>query len=152
MGVDIAISWNNEIWRGDWSLAPDGTLATGNDMETAITLSLMTDRTALPDDVIPDGGSIRGYWADTYFRYPLGSRLWLLWREKQTLTTARRAAMYAHEALTWLVDCGAARKVETDAEWVATGVLEVRIWVTAPTGERRFWRYPLAWAGIGGIQ
>jgi phage gp46-like protein len=147
--VDIALGWSNDLWRGDWMLAEDGTLETGADMETAVLLSLFTDRTALPDDVIPDKGTIRGYWADSFRPYPLGSRLWLLWREKQTETTRRRAAEYSRECLQWMIDCGAARAVNTEAAWIARGMLQVEIAIDPPAGERRLWKFVMAWSQIG---
>jgi len=147
--VDIALAWSNDLWRGDWLLDARGSLADGADLETAVLLSLFTDRTALPGDDIPDKGTIRGWWADTFRTYPLGSRLWLLWREKQTETTRRRAEEYAREALQWLVQAGVARSATTAAAWIARGLLELTIEITTPAGERRVWRYPLAWAQLG---
>jgi phage gp46-like protein len=114
-----------------------------------VLLSLFTDRTALPDDVIPDDGTIRGYWADTYRQYPLGSRLWLLWREKQTETTRRRAEEYARESLQWLVQCGAATAATASAAWIERGWLELTTEITAPSGLRRVWKYPIPWAQMG---
>jgi phage gp46-like protein len=150
--TDIALSWSNEIWRGDWSLAADGTLVSDNDLETAVLLSIFTDRTALPDDDIPDKGTIRGWWADTYRRYPLGSRLWLLWREKQTETTRRRAEEYTRESLQWMIDAGVARTVGVRCTWIAMGFLEMLIDITPPGGDRRTWRYPLPWAQMAGTR
>ena len=149
MGVDIAITWSNELWRGDWQLADDGTLATGTDLETAVLLSLFTDRTALPDDEPPNGGPIRGWWADTYRDYPLGSRLWLLWREKHTEVTRRRAEEYAREAVQWMVTAGIARTATASAAWVRRGVMDMQITITPPIGVRQVWHYALAWAEMG---
>jgi phage gp46-like protein len=149
--ADIGLVWSNELWRGDWQLNDDGQLTSDNDLETAILLSLFTDRTALPDDVIPDGGPIRGWWADTYRTYELGSRLWLLWREKQTETTRRRAAEYARESLQWMIDAELASRIDVAAAWRSRGFLELEISLTPPYGERRVWRYPLAWAQLAGM-
>lgn len=148
--TDIAIHWSNQLLRGDWQLAPDGSLATGNDMETAVLLSLFSDRTALPGDSPPDGGAVRGWWSDAYFRFPLGSRLWLLWREKQLESVRRRVEEYARESLQWLVTCGAAKSAICNARWLQRGWIELDIVIVAPGGERRVWRYPLSWSGIVG--
>lgn len=147
--TDIALVWSNELWRGDWSLGLDGTLTADRDLETSVLLSLFTDRTALPGDEIPDKGTIRGWWADTFRRFPLGSRLWLLWREKQTETTRRRAEEYSRESLQWMVEAGVARSATTKATWIRRGWLELEITITAPGGERSVWRYPLVWAQLG---
>ena len=149
--VDIALSWSNELWRGDWRLNDEGTLADDDDLATAVMLSLFSDRTALPDDVIPDSGPIRGWWADTFRDYPLGSRLWLLWREKETEITRRRAEEYGREAMQWFVDAGIAKSVEVSAAWVRRGLLELLVTMTPPIGERRIFRFPIAWAAIAGV-
>lgn len=151
--VDIALTWSNELWRGDWRLAADGTLADDNDLGTAVMLSLFSDRTALPDDPIPDQGPIRGWWADTFRTYPLGSRLWLLWREKQTETTRRRAEEYTREAMQWFIAARIAKTIEVSATWVRQprGFLEIVVVMTPPVGERRIFRYAFPWAEIAGV-
>lgn len=111
--------------RFDWvikdhDLAPDDTL------ETAIILSLFTDRRARADDPLPDGGDDRrGWWADAWPQAParagqdlIGSRLWLLEREKDTREVVNRARDYAEEALQWLVEDGIAERIEVMAGWV----------------------------------
>jgi len=148
--VDIALTWSNDIWRGDWSLTPDGTLADDRDLETSVLLSIFTDRTAEPGDEIPDDGTIRGWWADAYRRYPLGSRLWLLARSKQTETVRKKAEEYSRESLQWMIDSQAARTVTTKAAWIARGMLELIIEVTPPAGERRLWRFVMPWSQLGG--
>lgn len=151
---DLQLLWSNDLWRGDWQLTPEGSLADGDDLGTSVMLSLFSDRTARPGDEIPDGGPIRGWWADTYREYPMGSRLWLLYREKKTETTRRRAEEYAREAMAWFVDAGVASKVEVSAVWLphpdATGFLELSITVHPPRGARRIWRFPLAWGQMEG--
>lgn len=99
---DIATIWNNTTGRGDYVLA-GADLQSGNDLETEILISLFSDRTARPDDVIPDGSNDRrGWWADEN----LGSRLWLLERSKLTNAVGQKAVEYAAEGLQWLIDDG----------------------------------------------
>ena len=152
--TDIALSWSNALWRGDWRLDAQGSLAADDDLGTAIMISLYSDRTAQPGDQIPDGGPIRGWWADTYRRHPIGSRLWLLWREKKTEITRRRAEEYAREAMQWFIDEGIARRVDVAAQWLphpdATGFLELLITLYPPSGPRRTWRFPLVWGQRAG--
>lgn len=118
------------VWSG---LASDcalsgGDLAAESGLETAVILSLCCDARAREDDVIPDGtGYRRGWWADSVAPLAsggltvredaatahdrIGSRLWLLSREKQLPEVLRRAKDYAEEALAWLIDDGVARRV-----------------------------------------
>jgi phage gp46-like protein len=152
--TDIALYWSNEFWRADWQLNDEGVPADDQDLGTAVMLSLFSDRTALPGDVIPDGGPIRGWWADTYRPYPIGSRFWLLWREKKTEITRRRFEEYGREALQWMIIARVARRVDVSAQWLphpdATGFIELEITIYPPQGPRRIWRYQVAWAQIAG--
>ncbi|MGC6028796.1 phage GP46 family protein [Enterobacter kobei] len=96
------------LWPGpdgsdaDWVVV-SGDLQQGNDLQTAIYISLFTDRLARDDDPI-DGTDRRGWWADTGEEYPIGSRLWLLRRQKLTVQVAGKAEDYCREALQWLLD------------------------------------------------
>jgi phage gp46-like protein len=119
---DILTNWDVANLRGDWVLS-GADLQTDRGLQTSVLISLFTDRRALPDDVIPDGsGDPRGWWGDDP-EHPIGSRLWLLSRAKQTNETLLRAKDYMIEALQWLVDDGAVAKFDIAAQWVAPSVL-----------------------------
>lgn len=127
-------------------LALDGAgLATDDGLETAVILSLFTDRRADPDDDLPSpGADPRGWWGDLVPLapdYQLGSRLWLLSREKQTALVLERARFYAAEALAWLVSSGAASAVQVVATNPATGVLALHIAIDAPQGGAKTYTY-----------
>lgn len=125
--MDLAIS-------SDFALTLTGPdFASDDGLRTAVIISLFTDRRAEADDELPDGGTDRrGSWDDP----TLGSRLWLLGREKQTQRTLERAREYAEEALAWLVEDGIARAVTVSAEWVRTGVLGLRVVIERAVGGR----------------
>lgn len=107
----------------DWALGPVGDLATDAGLRTALLLSLFTDRTAGAEDVLPDPADAdrRGWWGDIGLDGaapdPIGSRLWLLAREKSTDATRRRAEIYVREALAWMLADGVAAAVDVEAEW-----------------------------------
>lgn len=88
----------------------------------AVIISLFTWRRANSDDVLPDpspGAPRMGWWGDSFPGTPndrIGSRLWLLSREKLTAETLRRAREYATEALAWLIEDGIAARVEVEVE------------------------------------
>jgi len=139
------------VHRFDVSLAgPD--LATDEGLETAVLVSLFTDRRAEPDDQLPDGSNdLRGWWGDTFADQPndrIGSRLWLLGREKQTASVVERAREYAKEALAWLTADGAAKSVTVEAEIGATGVLALAIEIERPDTSRVNYRYSYAWEAL----
>lgn len=146
--TDIATIWNPEAASGDYQLTTSGVLRSGADLATAVMLSLGTDRTAHPDDQPPDGGGRRGWWADAYRKYALGSRLWLLSREKETELTRIRAEQYAREATEWMVREGVASRIDIAAEWTGPGRLELTLVIVSPPGSRVGWRFALAWGQL----
>jgi phage gp46-like protein len=123
-------------------------LATGNDIETAILISIFSDRMANPGDVIPDGtGDPRGWWADDDVR--IGSRMWLLRRAKQTAKTQQLAYDYLAESLQWMIDDGVVARFDITTQWVSTGMLGAVIVAWSPTGTLLSkGQYAWAWAGI----
>lgn len=147
--ADIRSIWNPDALVADWARAGQA-LDETNDLETSVILSLFTDRRAAADDPIPDGtADRRGWWADLdgddIHAVPLvGSRLWLLDREKQTEETRQRAIVYASEALQWLVDNGVAERVLIEAEWTAPGFLGLRVVIVR--GETRDLDLRFGWA------
>lgn len=101
---DITTTWIVETGTGDWSIA-GGALASGNDLASAVLISLFTDRIADDADIPPDGGDDRrGWWGDADEDVPIGSRLWLLDRSRLVQAVANNAKIYMEEALQWLVD------------------------------------------------
>src|SRR5262252_2437053 len=133
--TDIRTSWDPWFLQGDWVFAPPD-LMTGRDLETAATLSLFTDRLALPDDPLPDpnDGDRRGWWADWDAEQGyLGSRIWLISREKQTEAVRLRAEEYCREALQWMLDDDVADSVQVTASWApieAPGRLDVDVLIS----------------------
>jgi len=124
---DISLIWDVDNSRGDWQLLGP-VLVTGNDLASATLISLFTDRIANPDDVIPDGtDDPRGWWGDLGEDMPIGSRLWLLSRAKQTQETLNNAVDYAKEALEWFVDDGVAARIDVFAQWVRTSFLGLQV-------------------------
>ncbi|MEW5422646.1 phage GP46 family protein [Amorphus sp. 3PC139-8] len=110
---DIRVAWSAGEARADVVIDPaTGLYETGHDLVTALVISLFTDRLAEADDVIPDGSTDRrGWWADQDAEEiwgpgaaMIGSRLWLLSREKRVPATRTRAETYVREAIAWMAD------------------------------------------------
>src|SRR5689334_19701705 len=145
---DIATSWSVPFGRGDWSLS-GGQLAGGQDLTTAILISLFTDRMANPDDAILDGsGDPRGWWGDLGESVAIGSRLWLLERAKQIQETLNRAVDYAREALQWLIDDGVVAKFDIAAEWTRPGMLGMQVVARRRDGSTIAMKFPSVWQGL----
>ncbi len=143
--MDIALVFDPVSTVFDLALV-DGDLATDSGLETATILSLFTDRRALPEDELPDGGTDRrGWWADAYSDRPFGSRLWLLWREKELDDVLRRAREYTEEALAWMVEDGVASAVEVEAERFRPGTLLIRTAIIRGDGSVLERNYEYVW-------
>lgn len=133
----------------------DGVLATGDELKTAIFLSLLCDRRADDDDTLPAitperFPDRRGWWADTYTGGDsFGSKWWLRWRSKATEETRLAFIDDARQALQWLIEDGVAADLEIEAEWQSretAGVLAMRIVVVRPGGVRE--EFSLIWAEV----
>ncbi len=123
-----------------------GALASDHDIKTAVLISLFTDRRAESDDVLPDAaGSRRGWWGDALNSRRIGSRLWLLSREKQLREVVNRAKEYTEEALAWLVEEGVARRVVVSAEMLQQGWIALSVQVDRNNNAPARYRYEFAW-------
>ena len=120
-------------------------------LETAVIISLFTDRRASPEQIpveLPQDDQ-RGYWGDVRPAVEgdeTGSLLWLLAREKQLPATLARAQQYAAEALRWMVDDLIATGVDVVAEFVAQGWMTLAIDIYRPNGSPVRYRYNYEWA------
>ena len=117
--ADIKLDWNAAIFGADASLA-NGDFVQDGDLSTAVVMSIFSWRRANPDDRLPDdSGRREGFWGDSLNedeQDKLGSRLWLLRREKLTQETINRAHEYIAESLRWIVQDGRATQVDTVVE------------------------------------
>lgn len=145
---DIALRWN--VYAADVAIEAND-LATDEGLETAVILSLFTDRRAESTDPLPDGHvDRRGWWGDVFPAVPgdrIGSRLWLLGRETQRPAVLERAEGYAREALQWLLDDRVAAAVTVTATFPRAGMLGIAVTVTRPSADVVTYRYTAAWDG-----
>jgi phage gp46-like protein len=140
--------------RSDWAMAQPQ-LETDDGLQTAIILSLFSDRLAGDEDTLPDGGTDRrGWWGDSFADQAgdrIGSRLWLLEREKQTPAVLQRARDYARESLQWLLVDGVARSVEVDAEYPQLGMLALTVTITRAQGGAARFRFDNIWGASNAV-
>lgn len=134
-------------------LALDGNdLQLDDGLNTAILVSLFSDRRARTDDQLPGASDDRrGWWADAYPQIDgdlIGSRLWLLSREKELAETLRRAREYAQEALDWLVADGIAARVEVTPSAPRRGVLQLAVAVRRADGRQENYQYDVLWESL----
>lgn len=146
---DIALKFT-DYGGGDLLLVGQD-LARDDGLESAVLVSLFTDRRASLDQLRPgdDRNDLRGWWGD--YRPAVegdqtGSLLWLLAREKQTRETLARARQYAQQAMQWMIDDRVARQVDVSTEYVRQGVIGIGIEIYRPDGSRQSYRYDYEWA------
>jgi phage gp46-like protein len=146
---DLALIWDGQ----GCDLVLDGSdLRLEEGLTTAILISLFSDRRARVDDVLPGtAADRRGWWADAWPQVAgdlIGSRLWLLGREKELAETLRRAREYAEEALAWLVADGIAARVEVVPSVPRRGVLRLAIAVIRSAGGVENHQFDVLWEAL----
>lgn len=133
-----------------------GDLEKDRDLETAILLSLFTNRRAETSDKVI-GDNRGGFWGSKYINEfasnqtitpQLGSRLWLLKGGKVTRDTLNFARIYANEALKWLIDDGAVKSIIVNPSALKTGGILLDIKVYKPDESSLTYSYGYIWSQI----
>ena len=126
----------------------NGDLEQDDGLETAVILSLFTDR-RVTDDELPTGQeNKRGYWADKYSSVNndlSGSRLWTLERSKRLPETLRRAEDFVKEALGWMIEDGVASSIEATAQNTAGTLNFWELFITIKKPSGRTSRFQVLW-------
>lgn len=87
-------------------------------LSRAVVISLFTWQRASQSDEM-DNDQRMGWWGDTFAENKgdkIGSKLWLLLRQKITEETLNRAQEYAYDALKWLIDDGICSNITVNVE------------------------------------
>lgn len=128
---DLSSFWNIDNVLADWAIG-HGDLISGNDLQSAIIISLFTDRLARSDDDYEENR--RGWWGDTP-EYKMGSRLWLLRRQLLKPEVAQKADEYIKEALQWMIDDNVVSAIQTATQIVWPNRLNIVIRYQSPIGD-----------------
>jgi len=149
---DIRIVFDPATGTGDFAMAGRG-LATGNELETAILISLFTDGQADPGDIVFDADP-RGVWFDAYSALEdpalpviandrIGSKLWQVFNMPRAQSTLNWMRDEILRCLNWMKIDGVASSIEVFPRFTGSGGVGAQIIVTAngtPT------KYDYAWA------
>lgn len=150
--TDIQTGWNfaNGIadfvfLRGNSPVPTTTDITFGNDLATAVLISLFTDAEADPSDPIPDGSTDpRGWWGGA-----IGSKIWLYAeRGKATDVLPGQIQQAAADALQWLIDDGVASAVDTAAAYADAGQLVLTVTITRADGTTLALRFENLWDSI----
>ncbi len=152
----------DELVTLDWLMTPVGELDTTQELATAVTVALGTDRLALVADDLPDPNDVdrRGWWGDLdaetiHDGWPIGTRLWLMARDKITGPAARsgstiaKAEEFVREALQPFVDRRIATSIAVTAERTDVGRIDVEAIIYRGSLPAVALRYADLWNEIG---
>ncbi|MEP3245096.1 MAG: phage GP46 family protein [Sneathiella sp.] len=150
---DIALEYETEALFASMSL--DGAdLKTGNELQTAVFISLFTWRRAKPDDILPDDiQDPQGWWGDTFSPIDadkIGSRLWLYRRKKITQQVILDLQEVCEEALVWLLDDNVAKAVEVDIQRTGNTSVGGTITITGHDGTVEALQFSDIWKVLNG--
>jgi phage gp46-like protein len=120
MANDIKILWDDILGEGDIEY-DNGDLTIDNGLETAVIVSLFTDRRVTKEETLPDPNSEdrRGWWGDQVADIQgdeIGSKLWLLERSSTTQDVIIDAEIYINDALQWMIDDGVVLSYDVEVE------------------------------------
>jgi phage gp46-like protein len=133
---DIRLVWNPATGTADINLIGPS-LELGNDLQTAVLISLWTDQTADPGDILPVNTNTdpRGWWADAYEAPDqIGSRLWQIFNRIRNQQTLNDAQDFATKSLQWMIDDGVASAVSVTPSFFGSAGLALAIQITEATG------------------
>lgn len=141
--ADIAIKTRDKVFNLE---VANGDLSGDEGLETAVLISLFTDK-RISDDELPTGEtSKRGWWGDVFPNVDqdqIGSRLWLLERVKRTAETLRKSEDYIKEALNWLIEDGVAASIEVTSSYDENNQLIAALLIFRPGGRQS--RFQMLW-------
>ena len=143
---DVALILKDDLNAGFDLDFENGDFKKDGGLETAVAISLFTDR-RIGDEQLPQGTTDKkGWWGDLFPEVDqdkIGSRLWLLAREKRTTEVLRKAEDYAKEALNWLVEDGVATSIIASASYNESKFLLLAIEIVKPAGRNS--RFQVVW-------
>lgn len=146
---DIGLSWG--IVNADASIEAND-LVLDDTPETSVLVSLFTNRRAAASDALPAGQlDPQGWWGDVRPQVEgdlIGSRLWLLAREKQTQDVLTRGRTYVLEALQWMLDDGLASAIDVATSWIRPGTMGIAIAITRPTKDLVHFKFEHTWSAL----
>lgn len=150
---DVRLVWDSFKGFADFAIVAND-LETDEGLETAVFISLFTHRRADESDELPVGQNDRqGWWADEFNKVQgdkIGSRLWLLAREKNRALALRLIQEYSAEALQWLTDDLVASAVDVSVSALplqaGRDMAVISATIARPTGQQAVYRYQYNWS------
>jgi phage gp46-like protein len=149
--MDIRLVWDPISGTADFNMLGPA-LELGHDLETAVIISLFTDRQADPGDIVYDTDP-RGWWADTYaaFEDPaltplpddrIGSKLWQVFARPRNQDTLNWLRDETTKSMAWMLTDGVASAIDVQPLFTTSGGVGAIVTITAngvPTVYNHAW-------------
>lgn len=122
----------------------DGDLKADDGLETAVLISLFSDRRVEVDELPNTETPNRGWWGDELSEPAddkIGSGLWVTERGKIDADTEAQLEDFARQSLQWLIDDGIAQSVTAVAENIDGEQIDLLIEITQPQGNNRAFKF-----------
>lgn len=123
-----------------------GDLIADNGLETAVAISLFSDRRVSEEELPQLETDKRGWWADPTLDNDqdlIGSRLWTTERAKVTNETLRRSEELCKEALLWMQEDGIADEITIQSEYNESKQMITTVKISRPNDEEE--RFSVLW-------
>ena len=157
MAVDLKLKYDSDLKAGDLgTTAAAGDFDGEDGLESAVFISLFTDKRARDDQELPDPQSDdrRGYYGDQISPVETGdeegSWIWLYWeRAKTTEGVMELIRQAAEESLQWMIKDKVAVKIECEAERIGVpgnDWLQLIVRVYKRDGDVETFEYDNRWA------
>ena len=115
--IDLKLSLDdNDIY--DINIDDNGDIENINSFDTAILMSLITDKRA-DESEVKQPQNRRGWWGNSLnddIDYEIGSKLWLLEQERATQDILNNSIDYTSECLSWMIEDNLVDDIIIDAE------------------------------------
>lgn len=144
---DIRIVMDPNEQYGELILA-DRDVDRDGGFETAVIITLLTDRRADIEDPLPDDAGYRGgSWHDSIpvvEGYEQGTKLWLLHRSKTLIEIPTTAEQYLREGFQWMIDDEIVESLDVNVVRFEK-ILTISISFTKPEGATIFYKFFYNW-------
>lgn len=142
MATDIkavfdGVSYDIEFLNGEFTLEEG--------LETAVHMSIYTDRRASDDDVLDDPDDKRGWWGDQFESDEIGSKRWQLYRQKITDQTLALLGQYDRDALQWMIDDGVVKDIKVVVERYDRTTVSEEIQIYYSDGKSVAFKFKTVW-------
>ena len=124
----------------------NGDLVADKGLETAVAISLFSERRVSDEDLPDLESNKRGWWGDIFPEQDqdqIGSRLWTIDRSKVLTETLRRSEELCKESLTWMQEDGIADEIKIESIYNDDKNMITTIEITRPDEQTE--RFSVLW-------